>query len=415
MKILVVDDDESIRRTTEEVLIGAGHEVLLADDVAEALRLLEKNQVDFIISDWNMPGLSGMDFLKAVRTEPKTKDIPFVICTSPGADEIHKIESAVGAKVDAYIVKPFRGEVLQKKIEEVLTKKADTEPPGVLIVDDDDQVRKIISEILDLQGHKPVYEARDGDEAFSLLEAHAAEIGLLISDWEMPKMAGIGLLRKIRSDERFAKLPFLMITSQTSIEHLKLKDAINAHVSHYLMKPFSSKDLNSKIDLVMKRSRAERELEMKLHDARQAVQEARIKEARETYREVLRKDPKNIPAHLELAETFLREGPDQSFDEAVVLIKQVIQLRPDSDTGYIALALAFEHAKSLDKAIRILEEALSNAALEANDLIQYHLGRLHFRRAHFDQAVEYLQKSLAARPDFNEAQELLEEAQKKLS
>src|SRR6185437_2458162 len=113
--------------------------------------------------------------------------------------------------------------------------------------------------------------------------------------------------------------------------------AIDAHVSHYLMKPFSSKDLEAKIDIVMKKSQVERELEFQLSQAKQAAEKGEIIEARELYKAVIKRDPRNIAAHLELAETYLRDQPDQSFDEAVVLIKRVVQISPELDTGYIAL------------------------------------------------------------------------------
>ena len=172
-----------------------------------------------------MSGMTGVDFLSAVRSDPKTKDIPFIIVTSPGSDEVQKIEAAVGARVDAYVVKPFRGEILNTKIAEVLAKKSANAIPrgGVLVVDDDDQARKIIIEIVELLGHSPIFEATDGQEGFDLLKQHVDEIGLVMSDWDMPKLSGNKLLRKIRSDPE---------TAQDSLHHGHLTDVDRANEAH---------------------------------------------------------------------------------------------------------------------------------------------------------------------------------------
>jgi two-component system, chemotaxis family, chemotaxis protein CheY len=413
MKVLVVDDDQAVRATLVEFIEGFGHAVVEATSAEEGLRKLFEEGADFIISDWNMSGMTGVEFLTAVRADPKSKDIPFIIVTSPESNEILKIQAAVGARVDSYIVKPFRGETLESKIKEVLSKKgiAPVAKNGVLVVDDDDHARAIIVEIVRVLGHQPIFQAKDGAEAFDLLKVHVNEIGLVISDWEMPKLTGNELLRKIRADREFANLPFLMVTSQTSMEQLKLAEAISAQVNHYLMKPFTIKKLEEKIGIVLSKAITASKARQQLNEAKEAYQKGQTSEARALYRKILKADKKNVPALLELADTYLHDGISASFDEAVRLMKKAIQIAPKADSAYIALALTFERGKSLDGAIRFLQDAAKQIPASAN--IQYHLGRLTLKRGHADQAVTYLEQALKLNPDLKETLTLLEEAKKK--
>jgi tetratricopeptide (TPR) repeat protein len=174
------------------------------------------------------------------------------------------------------------------------------------------------------------------------------------------------------------------------------------------MKPFTSKDLESKIQFVLRKTDAEHKIDRKLEEAKVASDEERLEDAREACKDVLKMDPKNISAFLCLADTYLRQGDVESFDEAIGYIKKAIQANPESDLAYIALALAFEEAKSLDKAIQLLQDA--TVKIPSSEDILYHLGRLNLRRGHTDAGVVCLKKALKINPDFEEATKLLENA-----
>lgn len=410
MKVLVVDDDAEVRATVVELLKGFGHTVVEATSAEEGLDRLSEDTFEFIISDWNMSGMTGVEFLSAVRSDPKTKEIPFIIVTSPGSEEVSKIEAAVSARVDAYVVKPFRGEILNTKINEVLLRKGGAAAPkkGALVVDDDEEARKSIIEIVKVLGHDPIFEAKDGAEGFDLLKEHQAEIGIVISDWEMPKLTGNKLLRKIRADKDLLNLPFIMVTSQTSIEQMKLMEAINAQVSHYLMKPFTIKDLEEKISIVLAKAGVAVEVKRQLTEAKEAVLAGRVSEARLLYRDMLKADPKNIPTLLALADTYLRDPQPAAFGEAITLMERAIQISPKSDAPHIALALAYEHAKSLERAILHLQEAAKEIPVSAD--IEYQLGRLTLKRGHSDEAVKHLNQALKINPELSDALNLLREA-----
>jgi two-component system, chemotaxis family, chemotaxis protein CheY len=122
MNVLVVDDFSTMRRIVKNILKQLGYlNIFEADDGATALEILGKQKIDFIISDWNMPQISGLELLKTVRASQDWKDLPFLMVTAEGQKE-HVIE-AVKHRVNNYIIKPFTPEVLTEKIQKIFEGK----------------------------------------------------------------------------------------------------------------------------------------------------------------------------------------------------------------------------------------------------------------------------------------------------
>jgi two-component system, chemotaxis family, chemotaxis protein CheY len=119
-KFLVVDDYLSMRRMVKSVLNDLGYSnVTEADDGSTALPLLQAGQFDFLITDWNMPGMPGLDLLKAVRANARLAKLPVLMVTAEAKRE--QIVEAVQAGVNGYIIKPFTAEVLKEKLAKILT------------------------------------------------------------------------------------------------------------------------------------------------------------------------------------------------------------------------------------------------------------------------------------------------------
>ncbi|MBD5552703.1 MAG: response regulator [Desulfovibrio sp.] len=116
----------------------------------------------------------------------------------------------------------------------------------VLIVDDFSTMRRIVRNILRQIGLNNVVEADDGTTAWDILNRE--KIDFIVSDWNMPKMTGIELLRKVRSSEQFADTPFLMVTAEAQQENII--EAVQAKVSNYIVKPFTADTLQQKIDKI---------------------------------------------------------------------------------------------------------------------------------------------------------------------
>lgn len=120
LKFLVVDDSVTMRRIVINSLKNLGYtEYIEAADGKEALAKLGADDgINFIITDWNMPNMSGLEFTKAVRADGKTESIPILMVTTRGVKE--DILEALSAKVSNYVVKPFTPQILKEKIEQIL-------------------------------------------------------------------------------------------------------------------------------------------------------------------------------------------------------------------------------------------------------------------------------------------------------
>lgn len=116
----------------------------------------------------------------------------------------------------------------------------------VLIVDDFSTMRRIVRNILRQIGLNNVVEADDGTTAWDVLNRE--KIDFIVSDWNMPKMTGIELLRKVRGSEQFAEIPFLMVTAEAQQENII--EAVQAKVSNYIVKPFTADTMKQKIDKI---------------------------------------------------------------------------------------------------------------------------------------------------------------------
>ena len=118
MKILIVDDFSTMRRIIKNLLRDLGynntHE---ADDGNTALPMLKNGDYQFVVTDWNMPGMQGIDLLKAIRIDDKLKHLPVLMVTAEAKRE--QIIEAAQAGVNGYIVKPFTAATLKEKLDKI--------------------------------------------------------------------------------------------------------------------------------------------------------------------------------------------------------------------------------------------------------------------------------------------------------
>jgi len=118
MKVLVVDDFSTMRRIIKNLLRDLGFtNISEADDGSTALPMLKDGAFDFVVTDWNMPGMQGIDLLKAIRADSKLSHIPVLMVTAEAKKE--QIVMAAQAGVNGYIVKPFTAATLNSKLDKI--------------------------------------------------------------------------------------------------------------------------------------------------------------------------------------------------------------------------------------------------------------------------------------------------------
>ena len=118
----------------------------------------------------------------------------------------------------------------------------------IMVVDDMSTMRRIVKNLLKQLGFANVDEAENGQEA--LIKLRADKFGFVVSDWNMPVMSGIELLRAIRADEGLKAIPVLMVTAEAQKENII--EAVQAGVSNYVVKPFTAEALQEKIAKIFK-------------------------------------------------------------------------------------------------------------------------------------------------------------------
>jgi two-component system chemotaxis response regulator CheY len=119
----------------------------------------------------------------------------------------------------------------------------------VLVVDDMSTMRRILKNVLKQIGFSNLVEAENGQDALNKLKV--GDIGLIVSDWNMPVMQGIELLRTVRADAELKHLPFLMVTAEAQKENII--EAVQAGVSNYVVKPFTAEALQGKLEKIFAR------------------------------------------------------------------------------------------------------------------------------------------------------------------
>ena len=123
LKFLVVDDFSTMRRIIKNLLHDLGYaHVTEADDGNTALPILKNGGVDFLITDWNMPGMPGLELLKQVRADAKLAKLPVLMLTAEAKRE--QIVEAAQAGVSGYVIKPFTAAILKEKIDKILGARA---------------------------------------------------------------------------------------------------------------------------------------------------------------------------------------------------------------------------------------------------------------------------------------------------
>ena len=118
----------------------------------------------------------------------------------------------------------------------------------ILVVDDSSTMRRIIKNTLVHLGYKDLVEAEDGALAWECLVANP-DVGVLVTDWNMPNMNGLELVKKVRAEVKYADMPIIMVTTEGG--KTEVIAALKAGVNNYIVKPFTPQVLKEKLELVL--------------------------------------------------------------------------------------------------------------------------------------------------------------------
>ncbi len=238
---LVVDDFEPMRKVTSGQLRAMGVNIIVtANNGAEALRLLKKQRIDVVLSDWNMPIMGGLDLLKAVRADENLARLPFIMITAEA--ERHRIEEAIASGVSDLLVKPYTAERLATRVEkamasrprlgapvrapraavyEALPPARDSAPaavgvevlrPTILVVDDSPDNLLLLSHLFKDEYRMRI--AHTGEKALGICQSNNPP-DLVLLDIMMPGMDGFEVAQRMREHPTSVAIPVIFVTAMT--------------------------------------------------------------------------------------------------------------------------------------------------------------------------------------------------------
>jgi CheY-like chemotaxis protein len=239
---LVVDDQELMRSVTVNQLRAMGWaKILTARNGADALKLARGHQVDLILSDWNMPVMNGLEFLKAVRADARFERLPFLMITAE--TERKRIQDVIAAGVSGLLVKPYNASSLRERLELLLRRNAAPAPAAtstsvlaavtggalgsegpepsslpstrILVVDDNATSRAVLSRLF--ADDYEVATAHGGQEALDRCKTGPLP-DLVLMDVQMPDLDGFEVVRRLREQPLTAAMPVMFVTGDASDE-----------------------------------------------------------------------------------------------------------------------------------------------------------------------------------------------------
>jgi len=261
----------------------------------------------------------------------------------------------------------------------------------ILLVDDIQPARETLSNILKVLGYKNFLEACNGEEAVELLEKNP-DIQLIISDWKMPRMSGIELLKWIRSHKEFKDIPFIMVTSKGEKEDVAL--AAEQDVTEYVVKPVTVEALISKIENIDNRLTKLKELKQKLEVIKKLIESGKDEEIKKELEKVLEEFPKDKSRLLrEIAYMYMKRG---YLDEAERMINMALSENPLYNKGWWLkneIALKKKDLNGALSALKKLYELNPNSSK-----VLYHIGKIYLAKEKLDKAKSFFLMALKVDP-----------------
>lgn len=260
-----MDDFEPMRKVTTGQLRSMGASTIVtASNGVEALRILQNRRVDIVLSDWNMPVMTGLELLKAVRADERLSRLPFVMITAEAERE--HIEEAIASGVSDLLVKPYTTDRLATRVEKALTWRSRSSSPvpaapaagretpaltrgarkpvrpTILVVDDAPDNLQLLSQLF--KGEYRVRIAHTGEKALVICQSNDPP-DLVLLDIMMPGMDGFEVARRMREHPTSETIPVIFVTAMTD-EDARLK-GLELGAVDFVTKPIDSVVLKPRV------------------------------------------------------------------------------------------------------------------------------------------------------------------------
>jgi DNA-binding response OmpR family regulator len=259
--VLVAEDSPLQRQLVAGTLKAEGFHVLEAEDGAVAWSILDTLAVDLLVTDVEMPNMTGLELATKVRGDGRHEGLPILMLTTLSGFE--QIKAGFDAGASDYLVKPLKGErelFMDELVQRVCGLLGDALADSgstALVVDDSRLTRKMVAGTLQQAGFL-VTTADDGMVAKELLENTSVALpDVVVTDLEMPVMDGLRLTHFVKQNPRTRELPVIILSASTEHEHRVLGRGFG--VDAFLSKPFSEEKLLVTVQQVMTRNRLEKE------------------------------------------------------------------------------------------------------------------------------------------------------------
>lgn len=245
IKLLVVDDQSSVRKFLTSQLADLHPLVTEANNGEEALAVLAAGErFDLILTDIDMPKLDGLQLCARLKSDPATKAIPVIMIST--FDSEVDIERGFRSGASAYISKAEVKTRLWQAVNDTLQKSRFRRKCQILLVDDSASIRKLVADSLTQAGFD-VAIAENGQVAWEQLRSLTPD--LILSDITMPEMDGLTLCALVRKEPRLAAIPFVAMSMHR--ERSYMKQMVAQGVASYIVKPFNMEELVILLDRIL--------------------------------------------------------------------------------------------------------------------------------------------------------------------
>jgi CheY-like chemotaxis protein/Flp pilus assembly protein TadD len=374
LTLMIVDDQMVVRKMIRDMLRKIGYRnFIMADDGDTALSKLKTNHVDLLLCDWNMPRMTGVEVLNQIRTDEGLKDLPFIMVTGEVAEPT--VAQAIEGEVDAYLLKPFTSDSLQRKIEEVLERRRHPSPAEIHInlgqvYLKGRQYDQALTEFMKARELNP-----KSARPLTWIGRAYEEKGELDTARQFYKQAVTLVPKYIRAQDCLARVYMALGKPDLAAGHLQAAVRISP-----------------------------RNVPRQLNLGQALLLAGRLEEARKILTAITRlveaKDRPEVAR--QVGEILLEAGLDADAETAFL---EGIESDPDDLHLYNRLGIAFRKQGKTREAIDNYRRALDIDP--ENEILYYNLARAYHEGGDLDLAGVSIKRALNLNPDFEEAQDFL--------